>query len=237
MNKKIVLYLFIGLSIFAMACGDDNVGTTTTIEDFESGSLALYKCPLGENNFALKTTAAHDGANGLIGSGGAASGDPLGSKWIYRDDAAVLTNQGDRLSVWIKRSNTDAGATPATAGASCMGFGASAAGCYAVDMQCQQSLLRISKVVDYRNVTNAAGVIGTITLATVPQTYIANRWYKIIVEWNVGGLIVAYLYDSDGSTLLNTVSATDNTWTSGGIGFRGFTGDYYFDTYERYVKP
>ena len=74
-------------------------------------------------------------------------------------------------------------------------------------------------------------------LNSVPQTLIANRWYKMVVEWNVGGLIVAYLYDSDGSTLLNTVLATDNTWTSGGIGFRGFYGDYYFDTYERYVKP
>ena len=67
MNKKIVLYLFIGLSIFVMACGDDNVGTTTTIENFESSSLALYKCPLGENNFAIKTTAAHDGTYGLFG--------------------------------------------------------------------------------------------------------------------------------------------------------------------------
>ena len=51
MNKKIVLYLFIGLSIFVMACGDDNVGTTTTIEDFESSSLALYKYSHGGNQF------------------------------------------------------------------------------------------------------------------------------------------------------------------------------------------
>ena len=114
-----------------------------------------------------------------------------------------------------------------------MGFGASAAGCYAVAMQSQFSEFRISKVVDY--LTAASG--GTVTLKGIPQTYIANRWYKIIVEWNVGGLIVAYLYDSDGSTLLNTVSATDNTWISGGIGFRGYYRDYYFDTYERYVKP
>jgi hypothetical protein len=81
-------------------------------------------------------------------------------------------------------------------------------------------------------------VATSIVLNAVPQTYIANRWYKVIVEWTVGGLIDVYLYDSDGSTLLNTISATDNTWNSGGIGFRGFgLGDYYFDTYDRYVQP
>ena len=105
MNKKIVLYLFIGISIFVMACGDDNVGITTTIEDFESRSLALYKTPMGDTNFAIKTNAAHDDANGLFGTGTSISGDALGGKWIYRDDAAVLTKQGDRLSVWMKRSN------------------------------------------------------------------------------------------------------------------------------------
>jgi hypothetical protein len=39
--------------------------------------------------------------------------------------------------------------------------------------------------------------------------------------WGVGGLITAGLYDSDGITLLNTVSAVSNDFTSGGIAFRG----------------
>ena len=239
MNKKnSVLSIHWSLP-FVMAFGDDNAGTAATIEDFESKSLALYKCPKGENNFTIKSTAAHDGANGLIGSGSPQSGEPLGGKWIYRDDAAALTKQGDRLSVWTKRSNVNPGPTPTpdVAGGTNIGFGCSAERCYFVAVTCQTTHqtceFRVSKVLDLSNAPATS-----IALNAVPQTYIAHRWYKVIVEWNVGGLIVAYLYDSDGSTLLNTVSATDNTWTSGGIGLRGFgPGDYYFDTYDRYVQP
>ncbi len=74
-------------------------------------------------------------------------------------------------------------------------------------------------------------------LNAVPQTYLANHWYKLAVDWGVGGLMTLNLYDSDGISLLNTVSATDNTYTSGGIAFRGFRGDYYFDTYELSTAP
>ena len=244
MNKKIVFYLFIGLSLIVMACGDDNAaipeattgdttGTSITIENFESTSLTLYKCPKGETNFAIKSNAAYHSASGLVGSGCPASGEPLGGKWIYRDDAAALTSQGDRLSVWMKRSNVNPGPTADIAGASIMGFGCSAERCYYVTLSCQTTgqtcELRVGKVLDLSN-----AVATSITLNAVPQTYIANRWYKVIVEWTVGGLIDVYLFDSDGMTLLNRVSAMDNTWTSGGIGFWGFgPGDYCFDTYER----
>jgi hypothetical protein len=252
MNKKIVFYLFIGLSLLVMACGDDNAatpetktgattavttGTENTIENFDSTSLTLYKCPKGETNFTIKSNAAHEGTGGLVGSRCPQSGDPLGGKWIYRDDTAALTSQGDRLSIWVKRSNVNPGPTADIAGASTMGFGCSAEGCYYVTLSCQTTgqtcELRVGKVLDLSN-----AVASSITLNAVPQTYIANRWYKIIVEWTVVGLIDVYLFDSDGMTMLNRVSAWDDTWTSGGIGFRGFgPGDYYFDTYQRYIHP
>jgi hypothetical protein len=50
------------------------------------------------------------------------------------------------------------------------------------------------------------------------------------VAWAVGGAITARLYDSNGTSLLNTVQATDNNITSGGIAFRAISDDKYFDT-------
>ncbi|HEV2667691.1 MAG TPA: PxKF domain-containing protein, partial [Blastocatellia bacterium] len=41
------------------------------------------------------------------------------------------------------------------------------------------------------------------------------------------------LFDSDGTTLLNTVTATDTTITQGGLAFRGFGPTHFVDTVER----
>jgi hypothetical protein len=79
---------------------------------------------------------------------------------------------------------------------------------------------------------------GYNTFADVHQVWQANKWYRLGVTWNVGGHIVARAYDSDGTSLLNTVSGTYNSGvTSGGIAFAGSVqfpdysyGPVYFDT-------
>src|SRR5439155_14293053 len=71
---------------------------------------------------------------------------------------------------------------------------------------------------------------GFANLAAVSQTYQVNHWYRIEVDWNVGGSIVGRLFDSNGTTLLKTVKATTNVITSGGIAFRAFGHDKYWDT-------
>ena len=65
---------------------------------------------------------------------------------------------------------------------------------------------------------------GTI-LATVGQTYQANHWYRLEVTWGSGGSLIGRLYDSNGTTVLSTVTATDARIASGGIAFRA-TGSY-----------
>jgi hypothetical protein len=69
-------------------------------------------------------------------------------------------------------------------------------------------------------------------LASVSQTWKADHWYRMEVTWEVGGNITGRLYDSDGTTLLNTVTGHDNTFTSGGIAFRAFGDTVHFDTVE-----
>jgi hypothetical protein len=47
-------------------------------------------------------------------------------------------------------------------------------------------------------------------------------WYKVTVVWRIGGTITANLFASDGTTLLDTVTAVDNTITSSTIAFRAY---------------
>src|SRR5262249_54312869 len=154
--------------------------------------------------------AAHDGNLGL------ATGSF--TDWMFRDDPSVQLHQGDTFSGWGQASGS-------ASGRAYMGFGASSAGTYSIVMAPNTGQFQIQYNQDYFNF---------IHLASVNQIWLADHWYKIQVQWGVGGTITANLFDSDGVTLLNTVSATDNNIASGGIAFRAFTntfgGDNFFDT-------
>src|SRR5262249_39817936 len=78
---------------------------------------------------------------------------------------------------------------------------------------------------------NAA--FGFTTIGQVAQTWVANKWYRFEVVWGVGGSITGRLFDSDGTTLMNTVTATDTTITSGGLAFRGFGPTHYVDSVQK----
>src|SRR5262249_33053283 len=54
--------------------------------------------------------------------------------------------------------------------------------------------------------------------------------YRLEVDWGASGTIAGKLFDSDGKTLLRTVTATTTSITSGGIAFRAIGYDKYFDT-------
>ena len=71
---------------------------------------------------------------------------------------------------------------------------------------------------------------GFVHIGSSTQSWQANKWYRIEVMWMQTGEILARLYDSDGVTLLNTVSAFDSTVASGGIAFRAFGGAKFFDS-------
>jgi hypothetical protein len=71
---------------------------------------------------------------------------------------------------------------------------------------------------------------GFSTLAAVPQVWAADHWYKFEITWETNGNITGRLFDSDGTTLLNTVSTNNSDVTSGGIGFRAFDSTKFFDT-------
>ena len=154
----------------------------------------------------VKGDAAHDGSLGL---------ESDGADWAYRYDSQVLVGQGDTISFWVcVRSD----------GRAYCGFGASSAGTYSIVAAPNTNELLLQRNIGF----------GHTDIGSVSHAWQLNKWYLMEVQWEFGGNMIGRLYDSDGSTLLKTVTATDNTYTSGGIAFRSFGNvSNYFDTVQR----
>ncbi len=173
--------------------------TTTVIEGFEGGESYNLVGYSYETAF-LSTAAAHDGNYGLV---------QLGNDWLYRDDSAVQVQQGDTLSVWLQFNG-------AADGRAYFGFGSTATGTLSLVAAPNTNQLLIQ---------NNNGW-GYTNLAAVRETFQPNHWYRLEVDWGASGKIVGKLFDSNGTTLLQTVSASTTAITSGGIAFRSI-GNYY----------
>jgi hypothetical protein len=179
--------------------------TSTVIENFNGGLGQYWLVGANYPSFTTATYAAHDGTYGLDNGG---NGD-----WIFRDDSAAQVRQGDTVSVWVKLSG-------AADGRAYFGFGSSSAGTLSLVVAPNTNQLLIQ--------SNAG--FGFSNLAAVSQSYLANHWYRLEVAWGTSGAIVGRLYDSDGKTLLKSVTASTTAITSGGIAFRATGHDKYWDT-------
>ena len=179
--------------------------TSSVIESFD-GSRNYYVVGGSLPTASLSTAAKHDGTYGLL--------DSPGNDWIYRNDAAVQVKQGDTISVWLQFSG-------AADGRAYFGFGASSAGTLS---------LVAAPNTDQLLIQNNSGW-GYTDIGAVNQTWQANHWYRLEVDWGTSGKIVGKLFDSNGTTLLQTVTASTTAITSGGIAFRA-TGNYnkFWDT-------
>src|SRR5262245_38464600 len=179
-----------------------------SLQNFDNGQLTGYTF-LGPNFTSVTAAAAHDGPFGLqIGSP---------TEWFWRNDAAVAVHQGDTISAWVQAAGAPAG------GRLYVGFGASATGTLSMVLGGNTGTLLLQR--------NAS--FGFQDLASVPQAWVANKWYRFEIVWGVGGSITGRLFDSDGTTLLHTVTATDTTITSGGLAFRGFGPTWFVDSVQK----
>jgi hypothetical protein len=154
---------------------------------------------------ARVTFAAHDGTYGL---------DQFNNnEWIYRSDAAAQVQAGDTISVWLQFAGS-------ADGRAYFAFGATSTGTLSLVAAPNTGQLIIQSNPGY----------GFSELASVSQSYLANHWYRLEVDWGTSGKIVAKLFDSNGTTQLNSVTATTTAITSGGIGFRSIGSNKYWDT-------
>jgi hypothetical protein len=188
--------------------GSETPQLIEVVEAFEDGGLNDYSLTEPISLLATTAMAAHDGSRGLLIEG---------QGWALRDDANVLVKKGNTVSVWI-----NLGGNPA--GRAYFGFGATVAGTTSFVAAPDTGNLLLQANSGY----------GSVLLNSVTQAWEPNKWYRMEVSWVAGGLLTGDLYDSDGITLLNTVSTVDDTFTSGGIAFRAFGGSgTFFDTVER----
>ena len=187
----------------------------SVIEDFSAG-LAPYTTVLRYSpNAAVIPGAGHDGSSSAL-----LKGD--GYEWLMRNDASTAVQPGDTASVWVDLAgNAD--------GRAYFAFGAkpndvndylrTGGGLSLVLAPNSNELL----------LEDNSGFLHT-ALAAVPQSYVADHWYRAEVVWGTDGSLTGNLYDSDGVSLLSSVSAQAPSSFVGGIGFRGFGSDKYFDT-------
>jgi hypothetical protein len=183
------------------------------IEDFESPHV--YHLVFGPSTFATSSAAAHDGAAGLVNHGG--------KDWIYRDDAAAQVSEGDTISAWVQFHGTADGRAYFAFGANSNADG-SPLGTYSLVLAADTRKLYIQE--------NFFGSSLNSTLSTSAQNtrFLANHWYRIQVVWGTNGSILGQLFDSNGTTLLNSVSTTASLFSAGGIGFHATGHDKYWDT-------
>jgi uncharacterized repeat protein (TIGR01451 family) len=186
-------------------------GNAGVVEDFETGiwphSPWVFISPGTPGT--LSPGFAHDGTYGL--------GDP---EWTYRTDVSVGADPGDELSWWIR--------TPSNPGVgrAYFGFGASAAGCWSIVTAANTSEFTLQR--------NNSFTFNTIV--TKSQTYQLSHWYKVSVQFASTNSVVCNLFDSDGTTLLNTLSNSTITGVPGGVAMRSFNG-FALDTIARGGGP
>jgi hypothetical protein len=198
------------------------VPSVSVIEDFEAGNLAAYTTALrAVPSATILPVAAHDGLQGLVKQDG--------YEWIIREDSGSTVHEGDTVSVWVKFAG-------AADGRAYLGFDShdiapahatlSTGGTLAVVMAANTNQLIIQKD------AGGNGVASFSNIATAAQTYLPDHWYRLEATWGAGGAITGRLYDSDGTTLLSSVSGTTTAPfpNGGGIAFRAFGHDKYFDS-------
>jgi hypothetical protein len=177
------------------------------IENFESNHTWNFTGSRGISA-AISTAAAHDGARGLD--------DYSGEDWIYRTDADAQVRAGQSISTWLKFSG-------AADGRAYFAFGATPTGALSLVAAANSGQLILQNNTGYN----------FIDLAAASQSYQSNRWYRLEVNWGANGTIVGKLFDSNGTTLLRSVSALTTAITAGGFGFRSTGSDKFWDTVTR----
>jgi hypothetical protein len=193
--------------------------SVSVVANFESGSLANYRTVFHYYPTAdIAAAAAHDGLVGLDKHDG--------YEWMVSTDAAEQVHQGETISTWVKLAGS-------ADGRAYLGFGTTAPTLtqdtsnfktLALVMAPNTNTLLLQSITGNGNFSTLAG-------ASASQTYQADHWYRLEVVWQTGGSITGNLYDSDGTTLLNSVTGSNTTITTGGLGIRAFGSDKYFDTY------
>jgi hypothetical protein len=194
------------LSVTSTAFNVSN-SSGNVIENFQNGLNNYYYVGYSYPYVMTTTAAAHPGTAtyGLLDEGD--------GNWYFREDSGAYINPGDTVSAWV---NFDGNAN----GRAYFGFGTNNNGLDSVVLAPNTNQFIIQNNSGFESFTN---------LAATAQTYSANAWYLVQVQWGASGKVIANLYGSNGS-LLNSVTAATGATTAGPFAFRATGSTKYFST-------
>jgi hypothetical protein len=178
------------------------------LENFDNGLGLYHRVGAASQKVTITTAAAHvsTAKNGLNDAGD--------GNWYYRSDAPGQVKPGDSLSVWVQLNG-------AADGRAYFGFGSTKNGTFSAVLAPNTSQMMIQNNAGYTNYT---------VLASVKQTFSFNTWYRLQVDWGTSGKVVVSLYGSDGTTFVNSVTASTHDVTPGDFSFRATGSAKFFDT-------
>ncbi len=198
-NADTEIYMYYGYGTVS-----DGSATTTFIamDTFEDGNISEYAGPTSE--FSVVGSSAYERTYRLEASDQANSKTEFGG--IYNNSATVSQGQTLRFMQYI---NTATGSSDETCTLfATQGLTANYAVClelFGVDR------MSIARNVLFRDQSGTSTVLASTTV-----TY-TTGWYEVEVDWGTNNSIYASLYKDD--TLIATTSASDSTYTTGGVGF------------------
>ena len=168
-------------------------------ESFEAGTWpwAPWIAPPGSSGGGqVDAACAHDGAFGLADPG-----------WYYRTDG-VFGAPGGALEEWVK---------PTGSGRSYLGFGATSTGTWSFTAAPNTGEIILQRV-EY-----GAATATYSDLASAVVTFTTGNWYRMRVTFGSAGEVTGSLYGADGTTLLQSVTATLAGYAPGGVAIRSFS--------------
>ncbi|WP_168211009.1 cadherin-like domain-containing protein [Persicimonas caeni] len=184
----------VALSAFVAAASwtVDASASCTTIEDFESG-WPNSPWTVYDLPGTRTTTYSRSGSYGV-----------QNPDWVYRTDVTIGQQAGERLGLWFHGST-------ASSGRVYLGFDADGSGA--------KTFIASLNTTDIRFQDNAG--YNHTQLNQTSQTF-NSQWYYLEVEFNGGGSVTGRLYDSDGTTLINSLTQSFSGSVVGGVVLRAF---------------
>lgn len=179
---------------------EDTGPTVTLVDDFEDGDISEYQYDTG--SFSVQNTVVKEGSLALRIDNG--TNQHISS--FPGDGLPYYPEAGDTFRWWGRTSVSEHwillyfGSQKGTGGPDDRPDG------YATFLNFANSEFILRKRESNTN----------YKLASTPFNYSLDTWYDVEIQWGTDGTIVLRLLDSNGNELAS-VSATDTTFTSGGI--------------------
>ena len=171
-----------------------------TVDGFEDADLSEYEFDRGSSGASVVSSPTYSGSHALEISG-------TNTEMISMDGLEEYPAAGDVFSTWVRGTN-NADRINITYGVQ------NHLNRYFARLNPEQGHVALYRYED--------GSSTRLTDKSVPLSQ--DTWYEVHIDWQSDGTHVFTLFDDNGSQV-SQISATDSTWTAGGIGYDAYLGD------------